>query len=43
MAAFVLSSITGIQAKIKNFETVNTSSPSFLYIMKKLGAKFEKI
>ena len=43
MAAFVLSSVTGIQAKIKNFETVNTSSPSFLYIMKKLGAKFEKI
>ena len=28
-------------AKIKNFETVYTSSPSFLKIMKQLGAKFE--
>ena len=43
MATFVLSLLTGIHAKIKNFETVNTSSPSFLNIMKKLGAKFKKI
>ena len=28
--------------KINNFETVNTSSPSFLKIMKSLGVKFEK-
>ena len=27
--------------KINNFETVNTSSPSFLNIMKQLGANFE--
>ena len=27
-------------ANIKNFETVNTSSPSFLRIIKSLGAKF---
>ena len=42
MSAFVLASLTGAKAKIKNFETVFTSSPSFLKIMKILGAKFEK-
>ena len=42
MSAFVLASLTGAKAKIKNFETVYTSSPSFLKIMKILGAKFEK-
>ena len=41
MAAFILAILTGINAKIKNFETVFTSSPSFLKIMKSLGAKFE--
>ncbi len=41
MSAFVLSILTGAKAKIKNFETVYTSSPSFLKIMKLLGAKFE--
>tara|TARA_B100001059_G_scaffold229039_1_gene261005 strand:- start:578 stop:1924 length:1347 start_codon:yes stop_codon:yes gene_type:complete len=41
MSAFVLAALTGAKAKIKNFETVYTSSPSFLKIMKKLGAKFE--
>tara|TARA_Y100000816_G_C26063950_1_gene558999 strand:- start:559 stop:1512 length:954 start_codon:yes stop_codon:yes gene_type:complete len=41
MSAFILSIITGASAKIKNFETVYTSSPSFLKIMKLLGAKFE--
>jgi 3-phosphoshikimate 1-carboxyvinyltransferase len=41
MSAFVLAILTGIQTKIKNFETVYTSSPSFLKIMKLLGAKFE--
>ena len=42
MSAFVLALLTGATTKIKNFETVNTSSPSFLRIMKYLGAKFEK-
>jgi len=42
MSAFVLASLTGAKTKIKNFETVFTSSPSFLKIMKFLGAKFEK-
>ena len=41
MSTFVLATITGAKAKIKNFETVNTSSPSFLKIMKSLGSKFE--
>ena len=41
MSSFVLSILTGAQTKIKNFETVYTSSPSFLKIMKSLGVKFE--
>ena len=41
MSAFVLGVLTGIKTKINNFETVFTSSPSFLKIMKKIGAKFE--
>ena len=42
MSAFVLASLIGAETKIKNFETVFTSSPSFLKIMKFLGARFEK-
>ena len=41
MSTFVLALITGAKAKIRNFETVFTSSPSFLKIMKSSGAKFE--
>ena len=41
MSTFVLALLTGAKTKIKNFDTVFTSSPSFLQIMKKLGAKFE--
>ena len=41
MSTFVLALITGSKANIKNFETVFTSSPSFLKTMKSLGAKFE--
>ncbi len=41
MSAFILAILTGAKTKIKNFETVFTSSPSFLKIMKTLGAKFE--
>ena len=41
MASFVLAILTGAETNIKNFETVNSSSPSFLKLMKKLGAKFE--
>ena len=41
MSAFILALLTGAKTKIKNFETVFTSSPSFLQIMRILGAKFE--
>ena len=41
MSSVILSLITGVRAKINNFETVKTSSPNFLKIIKSLGAKFE--
>ena len=41
MATFVLAILTGAKTNIKNFETVNSSSPSFLKLMRQLGAKFE--
>ena len=41
MSTFILAILTGIKTKIKNFETVFTSSPSFLKIMKSLGVKFD--
>ena len=41
MSSLILSLVTGINTNIKNFETVNTSSPSFLKIVKYLGGKFE--
>ena len=41
MSVAVLSLITGINSDIKNFETVNTSSPSFLKNIKYLGGKYE--
>ena len=41
MSSFVLAILTGVKTKINNFETVFTSSPSFLNIMKNIGASFE--
>ena len=41
MSSLILSLVTGINTNIKNFETVYTSSPSFLKIVKYLGGKFE--
>ena len=41
MASFILALLTGAKAKIRNFETVFTSSPSFLKNARILGAKFE--
>ena len=41
MSTVILSLVTGIKAEIRNFETVKTSSPSFLKIIKSLGGKFE--
>ncbi len=41
MSTVILSLVTGIKSEIKNFETVYSSSPSFLKIIKLLGGKFE--
>ena len=41
MSSFILAILTGAKTKIRNFETVYTSSPSFLKIVKNLGARFE--
>ena len=41
ISTVILSLITGIRAKIKNFETVNTSFPGFISLIKDLGAKIE--
>jgi 5-enolpyruvylshikimate-3-phosphate synthase len=41
MSTVILALITGIKTKINNFETVNTSAPSFLKIIKLLGGKYE--
>jgi len=39
MSATIFSLVTGIKAKIKNFETVNTSFPGFISLIKNLGGK----
>ena len=39
MASAVLALVTGIKSKINNFETVNTSFPGFVSIIKNLGGK----
>ena len=41
MSTLILSLITGVKTRIYNFETVYTSSPSFLKLIKSLGGKFE--
>ena len=41
MSSAVLSLVTSCPAYIRGFETVNTSSPSFLKTIKALGGKFE--
>ena len=40
-SATILSLVTGVTTYLKGFETVNTSAPSFLKIIKSLGGKFE--
>ena len=42
MSSAILAYLTGSKAIIKNFETVGTSSPNFLNIIKFLGGRFEK-
>ena len=39
MSSAILALVTGINTKIKNFETVNTSFPGFIDIIKNLGGK----
>ncbi len=41
MSALILSLLLGVKTRIKNFETVYTSSPSFLKIISFLGGKFD--
>ena len=41
MSVFVMSQIFGGQIKIKDFNSVATSFPNFLNLMKRLGAKYE--
>lgn len=41
MSAVIFSLLTGIKIRIKNFETVFTSSPSFLKIIKSIGGYVE--
>ncbi len=40
-SAAILALVTGINMTIKNFETVNTSAPTFLQKIKSLGGKFD--
>ncbi len=42
MSAAILSLLTGIKSKLKNFEQVGTSCPNFLSSIKLLGGKFAK-
>ncbi len=39
MSAVIFALITGIKTKINNFETVNTSFPGFIPLIKNLGGK----
>ena len=39
MSAVIFSLATGINAKIKNFDTVDTSFPGFVSLIKNLGGK----
>ena len=41
IAFFCLGQLLKGKVEIKNFQTVNTSFPKFLYTMKKIGANFE--
>ena len=39
MSSVIFSLVTGMRAKIKNFETVNTSFPEFISLIRNLGGK----
>ena len=42
MSSVILALVTGIQTKIKNFETVDTSFPGFISLIKNLGGRVVK-
>jgi len=42
MSGTILSLVTGIKTKINNFETVDTSFPGFISLIKQLGGKIER-
>ena len=41
MSAVIFSLVTGIKTKIENFETVNTSFPGFISLIKYMGGKID--
>ena len=41
MSAAIFSLVTGIKTKINNFETINTSFPTFISLIRNLGGKIE--
>ena len=41
MSAVILALVTGIKIKINNFETVNTSFPNFISLIRNIGGKIE--
>jgi len=41
MSAIIFSLLTGIKARINNIDTVNTSFPGFIFLLKSLGGKIE--
>ena len=41
MSAIIFSLLTGIKARINNIDTVNTSFPGFVILLKRLGGKIE--
>jgi len=41
MSSVILSLVTGIKMKVKNFETVNTSFPGFVSLMQNIGGNVE--
>ncbi len=41
MASVIFALITGIKIKIQNFETINTSFPNFMSLIRKVGGKIE--
>ena len=41
MSSVILALLTGIKTKINNFETVNTSFPGFVSMIKHMGGKID--